>query len=377
MKKIITVLTVFLCFQTLNSQTWVRTLDGYSIWSLGKDFDGNVYAGVSGTPRNIFKSSNGGSSWDTVYSNGVTNFLSIACDSLNNVYAANGSNGMLKSTNGGANWTAIPSGVFGNKNVQTIACGRNGYVYVGCVIGGIYRSTDYGATFPDNMLSSLTVVTLAVDRFNPNIIYAGASSASPPNYGFYRSTDGGLNFSGDLNPLNIWGIAERQNGDLFTVTTSTGYEFDKSTNGGLNWSAVSNLSGAMRGLCMDLSENFYAAGNGGVFKSTNSGAGFTNFNMTFTSNQIISYQNKILVAASGTTNGGVYVYTDSLVGIKQIINLIPDGFNLYQNYPNPFNPQSNIQFRISKFSIVKLIIYDVLGREVSVLANQSLSPGYL
>lgn len=375
MKKIITVLILLLCLQSLNSQTWVRKLDGISMWSLAKDFSGKVYAGASGTVKCIYKSSNGGNSWDTVLSGGASNFLYIACDSLGGVYAANLSNGLMKSSNGGLNWTNVPVTVFNNNSVQSVACGRNGYVYVGVINGGVFRSTDYGATFPVNGITGLTVVTLAVDRFNPNIIYVGASSASPPNYGFYRSTDAGLTFSADLNPYNIWGVAERSNGDLFTITTSTSYNFDKSTNGGLNWTTMSNLTGAMRGLCMDLSENLYTAGNGGVFKSTNGGVTFINFGYTYSSNQVISFQNKILVAASGTANGGVYVYTDTLVGIKQINSKIPKEFGLSQNYPNPFNPKSNITFQIPKSSEVKLVIFDALGREVAELVNQNLNPG--
>jgi hypothetical protein len=70
MKTFILSVIFALCLtQISNSQTWVRKLDGYSLWSLAKDFAGNVYAGVSGTPRCIFKSSNGGNSWDTVLTN--------------------------------------------------------------------------------------------------------------------------------------------------------------------------------------------------------------------------------------------------------------------------------------------------------------------
>ena len=44
-------------------------------------------------------------------------------------------------------------------------------------------------------------------------------------------------------------------------------------------------------------------------------------------------------------------------------------FALYQNYPNPFNPSTKIDFKLSIQSYIKLAIYDVLGREVMILAN--------
>ncbi|MEK9136514.1 MAG: T9SS type A sorting domain-containing protein, partial [Bacteroidota bacterium] len=53
----------------------------------------------------------------------------------------------------------------------------------------------------------------------------------------------------------------------------------------------------------------------------------------------------------------------------------PTWFTLTQNYPNPFNPTTNIGFRISNFGFVSLKVYDVLGREISVLVNDKLNPG--
>lgn len=375
MKKFITALIVLLCVQSLNSQTWVRKLDGISMWSLCRDISGNIYAGASGTVKSIYKSTNGGENWVEVLSSGASNFLSIACDSSGNVFAANISNGLMKSTNGGQNWTNVPVSVFGSHSVESVACGKNGFVYAGCINGGVFRSTDYGSTFPVNVINTLTIVTLAVDRFNPNIIYAGASSGSPPNYGFYRSTDAGLTFSTNLNPFNIWGVAEKSNGHLYTITTSSPYPFHKSTNGGLNWAMQCTLSSAKRGMCLDISEDFYVSGNGGVFKSTDDGMTFINFNFTYTSNQIICFQNKILVAASGTSNGGVYIYSDTLVSIKENQNKAPKKFTLYQNYPNPFNPETIIEYDLNITANVLLRIYDINGKFITLLVNEKQCAG--
>lgn len=55
---------------------------------------------------------------------------------------------------------------------------------------------------------------------------------------------------------------------------------------------------------------------------------------------------------------------------------IPSTFALAQNYPNPFNPNTKIAFEIPVESFVKLAIYDMSGREVSVLVNNVVTPGY-
>ncbi len=74
-------------------------------------------------------------------------------------------------------------------------------------------------------------------------------------------------------------------------------------------------------------------------------------------------------------NGAVYGDTAMVTGINQTGTEIPDKFSLSQNYPNPFNPSTNIKFQIPKSGFVKLIIFDVLGKEVQIIVNQQLSPG--
>ncbi|MBN1398516.1 MAG: T9SS type A sorting domain-containing protein [Bacteroidetes bacterium] len=54
---------------------------------------------------------------------------------------------------------------------------------------------------------------------------------------------------------------------------------------------------------------------------------------------------------------------------------IPKAFGLAQNYPNPFNPTTNISFDVPQNSSVKIVIYDMLGREVSTLVNTNYAPG--
>jgi hypothetical protein len=54
---------------------------------------------------------------------------------------------------------------------------------------------------------------------------------------------------------------------------------------------------------------------------------------------------------------------------------IPLSFALEQNYPNPFNPHTAIGYHVPVVSMVKLVVYDLLGREVSVLVNERQNPG--
>ena len=54
---------------------------------------------------------------------------------------------------------------------------------------------------------------------------------------------------------------------------------------------------------------------------------------------------------------------------------MPVDYYLYSNYPNPFNPSTKIKIDIPKASYVKLIVYDVLGREIKTLVNEKMNAG--
>lgn len=87
------------------------------------------------------------------------------------------------------------------------------------------------------------------------------------------------------------------------------------------------------------------------------------------------------VVSSKLTNNALLI---SPIGITPISNEIPERFALLQNNPNPFNPVTKIKFDIPYRHLplqggdregVLLIIYDLLGNEVTTLVNEQLKPG--
>ncbi len=63
------------------------------------------------------------------------------------------------------------------------------------------------------------------------------------------------------------------------------------------------------------------------------------------------------------------------VGIEPVTNGIPHVYSLSQNYPNPFNPATKISYALPTAGNVKLVVYDLLGREVAVLVNDFKKAG--
>jgi hypothetical protein len=64
----------------------------------------------------------------------------------------------------------------------------------------------------------------------------------------------------------------------------------------------------------------------------------------------------------------VRIYQTQGTGV-QGMGAMPEEFKLLQNYPNPFNPGTMIQYTLKSNGKVRLSVYDLIGREVTVLVN--------
>lgn len=91
---------------------------------------------------------------------------------------------------------------------------------------------------------------------------------------------------------------------------------------------------------------------------------------------------------SGGEQGGLNIYNigsymDSVISFTLgsptlISNSGSNSVNycLYQNYPNPFNSSTEISYEIKNSGLVSVKVFDILGKEVSVLLNEIQNPGF-
>jgi hypothetical protein len=74
------------------------------------------------------------------------------------------------------------------------------------------------------------------------------------------------------------------------------------------------------------------------------------------------------------------VYLNTLTGeivtsVDDVFASLPESFHLGQNYPNPFNPSTTITYKLASRSRVILSVYDMLGRQVAVLVDETREAG--
>ena len=80
---------------------------------------------------------------------------------------------------------------------------------------------------------------------------------------------------------------------------------------------------------------------------------------------------------AGTQASGVWrrPLSEMITSVSGSSAILPMEFRLAQNYPNPFNPSTTIRYELPKGSIVRLSVYDILGREVTLLVNEGKNAG--
>ncbi len=77
---------------------------------------------------------------------------------------------------------------------------------------------------------------------------------------------------------------------------------------------------------------------------------------------------------TSSNNGAINRFVVGTLSIED--ELIPTEFSLHQNYPNPFNPITTLRYDLREQANVNIIIYDMLGRHVTTLVNQTQEAGF-
>ena len=325
----------------------------------------NLFAGNSTSEGGVFLSTNNGTSW-TFVSSGLNAFVSKLEFSGTNLFAASSGTGVFLSINNGANWYSRNSGLT-NKDVRSFAVsGTN--LFAGTCLGGIYLSINNGTNWNtvNNGLTNLYISSLVV---------SGTDVIAGTNGGVFISPTNGSNWY----PINN-GLTQSYITSLAASGTNlyagTPFGLFLSTNRGTNWSNIGLANSSVHSIVVSGS-NIFAGTWNGVFLSTNSGTNWSSINQGFNIiPTIFSLQISNNYIFAGTDTQSVWRRPLSeIISIQNISTETPSKYSLSQNYPNPFNSTSNLKFQIVNTGDVKLIVYDIMGKEVQTLVNERLQPG--
>jgi photosystem II stability/assembly factor-like uncharacterized protein len=231
---------------------------------------------------------------------------------------------ILKTTGGGSKWTPQSAGsnnfslfgVFFINEDDGFICGENGNFYITVNGGDTWVKKDLGS-------SSSFMSLFFIDNTHGWIAGSGGT--------IFRTTDGGQNWYLSDNPsfAYLWSI-HFANQDVGYACGSEGTIL-KSVNGGASWSPqVSGTTNLLADIQAVSADTVLSCGTfGTILKTTNGGIGTT--------------------------------------GISKQTQNTPRGFILNQNYPNPFNSMTTFTFHSPKAEFIRIILYDLQGREVRSL----------
>ena len=339
-----------------NGKTWIESNTGFvgsEVVDLVTSLDGTMYA----TTYNlgIFKSTDGGKNW-VFASFGIKNWYGMQLathpeDADTLFTTTNG--GVYKSTNAGKSWELIGGsdlcddedaggnchyhGIVVEKEAPfkvLVGSGGDQYAKEGVGLTGSEDNGESWRNSDDGFVRDVHVSKLVIDPNNNNVFYATTQGETEytdkvgDGAGVFKSTDRGKNWTqinNGLNSLetNVLAVDPNDSDVLYLGTDDDGIY--KSINGGENWKKlIPSASFGVGDIVVDpqnsnnvymgtvdyfrLSESRGVLGDFGVYKSTDGGTTWEEFNSGLNHLGVfsleLSEENRILYA--GTRAGGVY-----------------------------------------------------------------------
>ena len=347
--------------------------------------------------RGMLRSTNGGINWVPINNN--ISFFAIQKIDSTTLYALafSDANMISRTFNRGITWDSVSVGQFNTCNDLSFVnrdtgwiSGSNNMPYP-C----IWKTTNGGVTIIQQTdTTGLGKIFFLKNKINGE--YYGWHYSSSGDNKFWKTTNSGNNWFQIIRPpaqyLGYFSFIDENTGWFTWGFSGVSGGIYKTTNGGINWinqfvpsgNGIHNTFTIFKIINYD---TIYGGGgyidlgsrvSGLIWKTINGGLNWgyqkpdTNFyNGFYGSIDFINSNTGWAYEGNGihTTNGGgPIIFTN----IRTTNSEIPKSYILYQNYPNPFNPTTKINYDLPKDSKVTLVIYDILGRQITKLVNGEL-----
>jgi len=318
------------------------------------------------------KTTNGGVNWVQMnHPVGGKTLRAVHIVDSNVVYFVGYFETIFKTTDGGTSWIVIKNGPSGNCDSYF------GLFFVnkdsGWVCGNgnkVLRTRNGGLTFDSGYVPSNWLYDMYFKDANTGFVTTEGS--------VFKTTNGGSTwfYSLELTDTRIfWKISfvDNQYGWVASMNAPSVY---RTNNLGENWSKIYDSTKIlwMFGVCFVNKDTGFIGGMyNKLFKTTDGGYNWLRENTqtnleTFESIEFVNDTVGWICSTTGvilhTTTGG-----QTLTGIANQTENIAENNELYQNYPNPFNNQTIIRFKIQKFTEVKIVVYDILGKQRDIILD--------
>jgi photosystem II stability/assembly factor-like uncharacterized protein len=310
----------------------------------------------------FYKSTNGGSSF-VKSMNGIpttgsgqgdgtsdrTLFISpFSMDPNNSNTIVAGTYRVWRTTNSAASWTSISGDLTGDgtgssgSEISTVivAKGNSNVIYAGCSNGRVQVTTDAGATW--NLRTSGLPVA-----------YCTRITTEPNNPATAFATFSGF---------------------------SSGNKVYKTTNYGVNWTNISSNLPNIPVNCIAVNpanvNNIYIGTDLGVFSTVDGGTSWVQDNNGLANVSVADLDYRASDSKLFAATHGRSMYSTTIVtSVEAGEGNLPEDFELSQNFPNPFNPSTKFRYSLPEGQNVKVVIYDLNGRQVAELVNNYQNAG--
>ena len=297
----------------------------------------------------------GDSKWVNVYS--------ITEDVTDGILFISANNGLIfRSLNNGTSWqqvSSLPEGAAETPWSLISHPSISGTLFAGTFGNGVFVSTDYGLSWAETTDNADLRTASAGHIFDLELVESGANDYlfAATSRGVWRQdyaagTPGWEELDTDQNMLTPTGVAPEirsiefdAGGDLFAVAWGFGV-FSHADPTAATPTAGDLTAFALRGMEVTL---FAISPSGTIFAGTSDGA---------------FYEMDAANPLQGSATG---------VGTPEGL---PESFVLDQNFPNPFNPSTEISFSLKEPAEIRVAVFDLLGREIQVLAKGQYAAGH-
>jgi len=352
----------------LNSLFFTSSTQGYTCGDNGK----------------VYMTTNGGANWTAQNSGTTANLKSITGNVVNTairLWAVGAGGKIIESYNGGATWFQQTNGTtdlnvvaFPSANIG-FAAGNGGRILftnltnivLPSCLGSDAQSTQY--PFATYWMDSRTDMLYT----SAELLQSGAQAGAVTKMMF--------NFASSSSQLMNGFKVKMQNTSMTSVTGFVNSGWTIAYDGtysvpGTGWQSVvlqtpfywDGGSNLLIEICFNNS-SYSTFSN--VNSSTAAGKTWTQYTDLPTGDGCVDFTAGNLVAP----RPNICFNIQPLSGTGNSNAGIPKDYSLYQNYPNPFNPTTKIRFDNPKSGNVTLKVYDLLGKEVALLVNETKQAG--